>query len=119
MRYQPEWAADGQRIAFGDKDGKLHVVSLSDRKLIEIADSPRGQIRDYVWSPSGNYLAFSMAVSGSGAVVGQRLQPLEAADSFDKLSEFLLETASCARSRMTCLMPTTPHGIPRGIISTS
>ena len=66
MRYQPEWAADGKRIAFGDKDGKLHVVSLSDRKLIEIADSPRGQIRDYVWSPRGNYLAFSMAVSGSG-----------------------------------------------------
>ena len=66
MRYQPEWAADGQRIAFGDKDGKLHVVTLSDRKLIEIADSPRGQIRDYVWSPRGNYLAFSMAVSVSG-----------------------------------------------------
>ncbi|MCM3872347.1 MAG: hypothetical protein ND895_16820, partial [Pyrinomonadaceae bacterium] len=66
MRFQPEWSADGQRIAFGDKDGKVHVVTLSDRKVIEIADSPRGQIRDYVWSPRGNYLAFSMAVSGSG-----------------------------------------------------
>jgi tricorn protease len=66
MRYQPEWSADGQRIAFGDKDGKIHVVTLSDRKLTEIVDSPRGQIRDYVWSPRGNYLAFSMAVSGSG-----------------------------------------------------
>ncbi len=66
MRYQPVWSADGQRIAFGDKDGKLHVVTLSDRKLTEIADSPRGQIRDYVWSPVGNYLAFSMSVSGSG-----------------------------------------------------
>ncbi|MDQ3666714.1 MAG: S41 family peptidase [Acidobacteriota bacterium] len=66
MRYQPDWSADGQRIAFGDKDGKIHVVTLSDRKLTEIVDSPRGQIRDYVWSPRGNYLAFSMAVSGSG-----------------------------------------------------
>ena len=29
--------------------------------MTEIADSPRGQIRDYVWSPRGNFLAFSMA----------------------------------------------------------
>ncbi len=66
MRYQPEWSADGKRIAFGDKDGKVHVVTLADRKMVEIADSPRGQIRDYIWSPRGNYLAFSMAVSGNG-----------------------------------------------------
>ncbi|MCA1574025.1 MAG: PDZ domain-containing protein, partial [Acidobacteria bacterium] len=66
MRYQPEWSADGQRIAFGDKDGKLHVLTLSDQKLTEIADSPRGQIRDYAWSPRGNFLAFSMSVSGNG-----------------------------------------------------
>src|SRR5205823_2308678 len=33
-----------------------------------IVDSPRGQIRDYVWSPRGNYLAFSMPVSPNGNV---------------------------------------------------
>jgi len=66
MRYQPEWSADGKRIAFGDKDGKIWVVTLSDKKLIEIVDSPRGQIRDYVWSPRGSYLAFSMPVSPNG-----------------------------------------------------
>ena len=66
MRYQPEWSADGKRIAFGDKDGKIHVVTLADRKMIEIVDSPRGQIRDYVWSPRGSFLAFSMAATPSG-----------------------------------------------------
>ncbi|HYP28115.1 MAG TPA: S41 family peptidase [Blastocatellia bacterium] len=60
MRYAPEWSADGKRIAFGDKDGKVHVLTLADRKLTEIADSPGGQIRNYVWSPRGSYLAFSM-----------------------------------------------------------
>jgi tricorn protease len=59
MRYQPEWSPDGKRIAFSDKDGKVYVVTLADRKMIEIADAPHGQIRDYSWSPRGNYLAFS------------------------------------------------------------
>lgn len=60
MRYSPEWSHDGKRIAFSDKDGKLYVLTLADRKLAEIADSTRGQIRDYVWSSRGNFLAFSM-----------------------------------------------------------
>jgi tricorn protease len=66
MRYQPEWSADGKQITFSDKDGKLFVVTLADRKQVEIADTPRGQIRDYAWSPRGSYLAFSMATNGNG-----------------------------------------------------
>ena len=61
MRYSPTWAPDGKRIAFSDKDGKLYVLTLSDRRVVEIADSTRGQIRDFVWSAKGNFLAFSMA----------------------------------------------------------
>ena len=66
MRYQPDWSADGKRIAFGDKDGKVFVVTVADKKMTEIVKSPRNQIRDYAWSPSANYLAFSMSVKGSG-----------------------------------------------------
>ncbi|HEX6731029.1 MAG TPA: S41 family peptidase [Pyrinomonadaceae bacterium] len=61
MRYSPEWAPDGKRLAFADKDGKLFVMTLADRKIVEIVDTPRGQIRDYSWSPRGNFLAYSMA----------------------------------------------------------
>jgi tricorn protease len=61
MRYGPKWSADGKRIAFSDKDGKLYILTLADRKILQVADSPRGQIRDYTWSPRGNFLAFTMA----------------------------------------------------------
>ena len=59
MRYAPEWASDGKRLAFSDKDGKLYVLTLADRKLTEIADNPYTGIRDYSWSPCGGHLAFS------------------------------------------------------------
>jgi tricorn protease len=61
MTYAPEWSAEGTHIAFSDKDGKLFVLNLADRKVVEIADDERGQIRDYAWSPKGAYLAFSMS----------------------------------------------------------
>ncbi len=60
MRYQPAWSDDCTRIAFGDKDGKIFVYSFDDKKLAQIVDAPRDQVRDYTWSPRSHYLAFSM-----------------------------------------------------------
>jgi tricorn protease len=60
MRYAAEWAPDGKRLAFGDKDGRLYVLTVADRKLAQIADDTYGMIRDYNWSPCGGHLAFSM-----------------------------------------------------------
>jgi tricorn protease len=60
MLYQPSWAPDGKRIAFGDKDGKLYVLTLDDKKVIQIAQNPRGRIPEYPWSEDGGHLAYTM-----------------------------------------------------------
>ncbi|MGA7409876.1 MAG: S41 family peptidase, partial [Bryobacteraceae bacterium] len=60
FRYDPKWSPDGTRIAFSDKDGRVWIVTVADKKLEEIAHSKDGGVRDYEWSPGSAYLAFSM-----------------------------------------------------------
>ena len=60
MLYAPEWSPTGKHLAYGDKDGKLHVIDVETKEVVEVADEARGPLRDYVWSPRGGYLAFSM-----------------------------------------------------------
>jgi tricorn protease len=61
MRYAPHWSPDGTRLAFSDKDGKVYVLEIASKKLNEIADETDGQVRDYVWSPNGGHLAFTLS----------------------------------------------------------
>ncbi|HZH34324.1 MAG TPA: PDZ domain-containing protein, partial [Pyrinomonadaceae bacterium] len=70
MRYAPEWSGDGKRIAFSDKDGKIYILTVADKKLMQVADAPNGQVQDYEWSPQGNYLAFSMTGRPGSNVAG-------------------------------------------------
>ena len=60
MLYAPAWSPTGKHLAYGDKDGRLHVIDIETKEAVEVADEARGPLRDYVWSPRGGYLAFSM-----------------------------------------------------------
>jgi tricorn protease len=54
------WAPDGKRLAVGDHDGKLLVVSVEQKRIVEVADDAFGRMGDYAWSPDGQWLAFSL-----------------------------------------------------------
>lgn len=56
----PSWSADSKMIAFGDKDGKVYVLTVATKQIQQIADAPNGGIQDYDWSPKGGYIAYSM-----------------------------------------------------------
>ena len=60
MLYAPEWSPTGKHLAFSDKEGRLYVIDVESKEVIDVADEARGSLRDYVWSPRSGYLAFSM-----------------------------------------------------------
>jgi tricorn protease len=63
MKFAPRWSPDGERIAYADQKGDLYVVDVKRKKRVKVAHDPAGSLRDYVWSPHGGYLAFSLADS--------------------------------------------------------
>lgn len=69
MRYAPEWSPDGARLAFSDKDGKLYVLNVAGRQLVEVADDRIGLIDDYAWSPDGRHLAFSLSETNGNSAL--------------------------------------------------
>ncbi len=64
MRYHPVWSPDSERIAFSDKEGRVFVVTVADRSVVEVADEKFGQVNDYVWSPRSGHLAMSLQDEG-------------------------------------------------------
>jgi tricorn protease len=103
MRYGPAWAPDGKRIALSDKDGKVYVYTFDDKKLTQIAAAARGGIRDYAWSPRGNFLAWSANSPNNNS----------------RSTSGAPGTTRCARSPTTSGIPTTRRGTPTATTSST
>jgi len=60
MRCRPAWSPDGKYIAFSDKNGRLFVIDVKSKKITQVADEKSNFVNDYMWSPNGGFLAFSL-----------------------------------------------------------
>ncbi len=60
QRYAPQWSDDSKKIVFGDKNGRVYVVTVATKQMQQVVDAPYGQITDYTFSPRGNYVAYTM-----------------------------------------------------------
>ena len=60
QRYAPQWSDDGKKIVFGDKNGRVYVVTVATKQMQQIVDARNGLITDYRFSPKGNYISYTM-----------------------------------------------------------
>jgi tricorn protease len=58
--YAPTFSPNGEHIAYSDKDGFIYVQAVDGGAPESVGRDPNWRNRDYVWSPSGRYLAFSL-----------------------------------------------------------
>jgi tricorn protease len=61
MLFALKWSPDGKRLSFSDKFGRLHVLTLADKTLLQVADERRGLLQDYEWSPCGGHIALRLS----------------------------------------------------------
>jgi len=58
--YSPVWAPGSDKLAFSDNEHQLWYISLSGGAPVKVAHDDRDEIKDYSWSPDGNWLAYSV-----------------------------------------------------------
>jgi tricorn protease len=67
--YAPRFSPDGKRIAFSDSSGRIHVVTVADGALREVANDPIELNRDYQWSVGSGYLAYTLTDDNNAASI--------------------------------------------------
>ena len=58
--YRPLWSPDARYVVFGDKEGGIYIYDVDRGKQRLVAEEPGYGRPDWVWSPRGGYLAFSL-----------------------------------------------------------
>ena len=57
-KYAPAWSPDSARLAWTDKKNRLNIVEVSNATARVVAESKAFEIRQFAWSPDGQWLAF-------------------------------------------------------------
>ncbi len=60
--YAPAWSPDGKLAAFSTSDLGLYTMPAGGGEVTEVARSTNFAIREYVWSPDGRWLAYTLTL---------------------------------------------------------
>jgi tricorn protease len=55
------WAPDGKHLALGDKDGRVYLLGLERRELVQVAKDGNDAGVYLAWSPDGQFLALTLS----------------------------------------------------------
>ncbi len=64
-RGPPTWSPDGRHIAYADKQQRLRVVDVASGTTRDVDSSRNDDITEYVWSPDGQWLAYTLTADTS------------------------------------------------------
>jgi tricorn protease len=58
-KYSPVWSSDSKRLLWSDRKQRLQFVDVGSKQVKLVFQSPVSEIRDYVWSPDGKWIAYA------------------------------------------------------------
>jgi tricorn protease len=58
-KYNVRWSPDSKRILWSDRKQRLQFVDVGTKQIKQIFQSPVFEMRDYVWSPDGKWVAYA------------------------------------------------------------
>jgi tricorn protease len=58
-KYSPVWSPDGKKLLWSDRKQRLQTVDVATKQVKLVVQSPVFEIRSYVWSPDGRWVAYA------------------------------------------------------------
>ncbi len=58
-KYDLEWSPDGKKILWSDKKFRLQYVDIESKTVTQVVKAKGWEIRDYVWSPDSQRIAYA------------------------------------------------------------